>query len=117
MIFDETTLLEIEDYIQALDENVGLKIETIKDIAQAISKQRGLIKKLNIIKIECMKSKAELLIETLTKDSGRNVFTVKETFQLQEISLSEGKGEIEKTNELIKQFKKQFVLADNEWLC
>ena len=63
-----------------------------------------------------MKSKAELLIETLTKDSGRNVFTTKETLELQRISLYEGKGEIEKLNELIKQFKKQFVLTDDEWL-
>ena len=48
MNFDEVTLIEIEDYIQALDENVGLKVETIQDIAQAISKQRGLVKKLTI---------------------------------------------------------------------
>ncbi len=46
MNFDEVTLIEIEDYIQALDENVGLKVETIQDIAQAINKQRGLVKKL-----------------------------------------------------------------------
>ena len=48
MNFDEVTLIEIEDYIQALDENVGLKVETIQDIACAISKQRGLVKKLTI---------------------------------------------------------------------
>jgi len=47
MNFDEETLMEIEDYIQALDENVGLKVETIQDIAQAISEQRGLVKKIN----------------------------------------------------------------------
>lgn len=48
MNFDEVTLIEIEDCIQALDESVGLKVETIQDIAQAISKQRGLVKKLTI---------------------------------------------------------------------
>jgi hypothetical protein len=48
MNFDEVTLIEIEDYIQALDESVGLKVETIQDIAQAISRQRGLVKKLTI---------------------------------------------------------------------
>jgi hypothetical protein len=48
MNFDEVTLIEIEDYIQALDESVGLKVETIQDIAQAINKQRGLVKKLTI---------------------------------------------------------------------
>jgi hypothetical protein len=40
---DKETLIKIEEYIQALDENVGLKVETIQDIAQAINKQRGLI--------------------------------------------------------------------------
>jgi hypothetical protein len=48
MNFDKETLIEIEDYIQALDESVGLKVETIQDIAQAINKQRGLVKKLTI---------------------------------------------------------------------
>ncbi len=47
MNFDEETLMEIEDYIEALDENVGLKVETVQDIAQAINKQRGLVKKIN----------------------------------------------------------------------
>jgi len=48
MKLDEKTLIGIEDYIQAIDENVGLKIETIKDLAQAITKHRGLVKKLTI---------------------------------------------------------------------
>ena len=48
MKLNEETLIEIEDYIQALDENVGLKIETIRDLAQAITKHRGLVKKLTI---------------------------------------------------------------------
>jgi hypothetical protein len=46
MKLEEKVLVRIEDYIQALDENVGLKIETIKDVAQAITKHRGLVKKL-----------------------------------------------------------------------
>lgn len=48
MKFDEETLIEIEDYIQALDEQVGLKPETVIDINKAIGKQRGLVKKLAI---------------------------------------------------------------------
>jgi hypothetical protein len=53
MNFDKETLIEIEDYIQALDEKVGLKVETIQDIAQAITKQRGLVKKLTIPDVVC----------------------------------------------------------------
>jgi hypothetical protein len=45
MNFDKVLLIEIEDYIQALDESVGLKVKTIQDIAQAINKQRRLLKK------------------------------------------------------------------------
>lgn len=44
MKFDEETLIEIEDYIQALDEQVGLKPETMLDISSAISKERELVK-------------------------------------------------------------------------
>lgn len=64
-----------------------------------------------------MKSKAELLIETLTSDGGRNVFTTNDTLQLQKISLYEGKGEFEKMNDLIRKFKEEFVLTNDEWLC
>lgn len=67
--------------------------------------------------MEHMKSKAELLIETLIYDSGRNVFTTNETLQLQEISLLEGEGKFEEMNEKIKQFKNEYVLTDDEWLC
>ena len=42
----EEVLVQIEVYIQALDESVGLKIKTITDIRQAINKKRGLVKKL-----------------------------------------------------------------------
>jgi len=61
-----------------------------------------------------MKSQSELLIESLT---GRRFFTLRETLELQEISLFEGKGDTEKTEKLIKQFKKRYVLTDDEWLC
>ena len=44
MNFDEETLIEIEEYIQALDEQVGLKPETILDINKAITNQRKLVK-------------------------------------------------------------------------
>lgn len=47
MNFNEETLIEIEDYIQALDEKVGLKPETILDINRAITKQRKLVKNIN----------------------------------------------------------------------
>ena len=47
MNFDKETLIEIEDYIQALDEQVGLKPETILDINRAITKQRKLVKNIN----------------------------------------------------------------------
>tara|TARA_R110000744_G_C19170765_1_gene541586 strand:+ start:586 stop:726 length:141 start_codon:yes stop_codon:yes gene_type:complete len=43
MKLDEKTLIEIEDYIYDLNENFGLKIETINDIAKAINKNRGII--------------------------------------------------------------------------
>jgi hypothetical protein len=56
MKLDEKTLIEIEDYIQALDENVGLKIATIKDISQALNKHRGLRKKLIIPVVSNKKS-------------------------------------------------------------
>lgn len=66
MVFDEVTLIEIEDYIQALDENVGLNPETIQDIAQAIFKQRKLIKKLTIldvIKSSCVHVRGSIIIK------------------------------------------------------
>lgn len=39
MNFNKETLVEIEDYINALDERVGLKPETLKDVRRAISEQ------------------------------------------------------------------------------
>jgi hypothetical protein len=53
MKLDEKTLIEIEDCIQSLDEIVGLKVETIQDISQAINKQRGLVKKLTMPVVVC----------------------------------------------------------------
>ncbi len=40
MNIDEETLLEIEDYISALDEGFGLTAETMADIRKAIQKRR-----------------------------------------------------------------------------
>lgn len=40
MNLDETTLIEIQDYINALEEQVGLESETVKDIQRAISRYR-----------------------------------------------------------------------------
>ena len=42
------SLEEFEDYIKQLDENVGLKPETYKEVMKAISKERTKLKKLII---------------------------------------------------------------------
>jgi hypothetical protein len=44
MILDEATLIEIQDYINKLDEDIGLSIETIEDIRKAISKKKRELK-------------------------------------------------------------------------
>lgn len=44
MIFDLETLIEIEDYIEELNNSVGLSIETITDIKRAIYKQKSKLK-------------------------------------------------------------------------
>lgn len=62
-----------------------------------------------------MKTKAKLLMETLTDDSGRNVFSTKEAYQLVEISYLEGIGNVDNLNEKIKEFKCQFVLKESDW--
>lgn len=64
-----------------------------------------------------MKLKSELLIESLTKDSGRNVFSLKEMLQLQKIAFLEGVGETEELELKIDKFKRQFAVKDDEWLC
>ncbi len=48
MKIDETTLIEIQDYIEYLDEKVGLKPETIEDIRKAIGKYKKGLKYGNI---------------------------------------------------------------------
>ncbi len=46
MTFDETTLIEIQDYINQLDEKVGLKPETMEDVRSAIAKHRSDLQKI-----------------------------------------------------------------------
>jgi hypothetical protein len=48
MKLDETTLIEIQDYIDALDEKVGLKPETLEDVRTAIDKHKTELKELRI---------------------------------------------------------------------
>ena len=48
MNIDETTLIEIQDYINALDEKVGLKPETMADVRNAISKHKSELKNLRL---------------------------------------------------------------------
>lgn len=48
MNFDEETLIEIEDYINALHEQVGLGMNTRADIDKAIGKKRKELKNLTI---------------------------------------------------------------------
>ena len=43
--FDIETLIEIEDYIEQLNNDVGLKIETLLDVKRAICKAKNQIKK------------------------------------------------------------------------
>ena len=40
MKLDETTLIELQDYINELDEKVGLKPETMEDVRKSIDKHR-----------------------------------------------------------------------------
>lgn len=49
MKLDDTTLIEIQDYINALDEKVGLKAETVEDIRKAINKHRTELKNLRLV--------------------------------------------------------------------
>lgn len=64
-----------------------------------------------------MKTKAELLIESLTKYSRITVFTTAETLQLQEISFLEGENDLVKLSEKINEFKQEYVLSEEDWLC
>lgn len=51
MKLDETTLIEIQDYINALDEKVGLKSETVEDIRNAINKHKSELKNLRLVAV------------------------------------------------------------------
>jgi hypothetical protein len=51
MKLDETTLIEIQDYINELDEKVGLKPETIEDVRKAIDKHRTELKNLRLVAV------------------------------------------------------------------
>ena len=48
MRLDETILIEIQDYINELDEKVGLKPETMEDVRKAIDKHRTKLKNLRL---------------------------------------------------------------------
>ena len=48
MNLDKTTLIEIQDYINALDERVGLKPETVEDVRNAIDKHKAELKNLRL---------------------------------------------------------------------
>jgi len=51
MKLDETTLIEILYYINALDEKVGLKSETVEDIRNAINKHKSELKNLRLVAV------------------------------------------------------------------
>jgi len=55
-----------------------------------------------------MKTKTDLLIETLTNDSGRRVFTITETKELIKIAQLEITND-DKLNEEILKFKQSYV--------
>ena len=49
MKLDETILIEIQDYINALDNKVGLKPETVEDLENAIDKCKAELKKMRVL--------------------------------------------------------------------
>lgn len=59
MNIDETTLIEIQDYINALDEKVGLKPETMADVRKAISKHKSELKNLRLGLVVLSEERAE----------------------------------------------------------
>lgn len=63
MKLDETTLIEIQDYINALDEKVSLKPETMEDVRKAIDKHRTELKNLRLVAV----SGCRILHLTLSK--------------------------------------------------
>ena len=56
-----------------------------------------------------MKTKTDLLIDTLTNDSGRRVFTINETKQLIKISQLEAINDEDELNKEILKFKQSYV--------
>ena len=77
MKFDEETLIEIEDYINALDESVGLESPTLIDIDKAIAKKRKELKKLTIQNVSlCAFSNC---LEPVAKHS--NIYCIKHAYQ------------------------------------
>jgi hypothetical protein len=48
---DETTLIEIQDYINELDEKVGLKPETMEDVRKVIDKYITELKNLRLVAV------------------------------------------------------------------
>jgi hypothetical protein len=59
MKLDETTLIEIQDYINALDEKVGLKPETMEDVRKAIDKHLTELKNFRLVAVS---GRSELLV-------------------------------------------------------
>jgi ribosomal protein L29 len=51
MRLDETTLIEIQDYINELDKKIGLKPETMEDVRKAIDKHRTELKNLRLVAV------------------------------------------------------------------
>jgi len=56
-----------------------------------------------------MKTRTDLLIDTLTNDSGRRVFTINETKQLIKISQLEAINDEDELNKEILKFKQSYV--------
>ena len=56
-----------------------------------------------------MKTRTELLIDSLTNGSGRNVFTVNETKKLVRISQLENSDNIEELENEILKFKQEYA--------
>lgn len=54
MKLDETTLIEIQDYIDTLDEKVGLKPETVEDVRKTIDKHRTKLKNLRLVDVSSL---------------------------------------------------------------
>ena len=49
MKLDETTLIVVQDYINELNEKIGLKPETMKDVRKAIGKYKTELKNFRLV--------------------------------------------------------------------